>query len=231
MHLTRIITKQLAVLLFICFIGCNCDKDEFTFTFEVENGEEFCMYHGFNDSIRYKVSYGVLKGGKLDIDFKLENSKGKVVYSANKMNTKDSFEFTSSSHGDYKFCFGNTFSKVLHKIVFFDVKPADERHKESLAEEANGDIPSVMSSTEFILNNIHLIMENVSSIQSFYRHEEFTDRAFAEELYLKVNFISAIHFGTIIFVSIFQVCILRSLFRKKQTLNSDKFIIKNQVKF
>ena len=38
----------------------------------VENNEQFCLHHLFNNTVKYLLSYGVLDGGNLDISFTLD---------------------------------------------------------------------------------------------------------------------------------------------------------------
>jgi hypothetical protein len=140
------------------------NKDVINLSFEVENKEEFCLFHQFNDSIQYSLEFGVLKGGNFDIDFKIESPMKKILHEAKKVNRKDTVLFHSTQQGEFKFCFSNDFSALTHKIAYFNLKPADPRFRESLREESGNNVPIVLTSTEFRLNNIHMIMSNVSSI-------------------------------------------------------------------
>lgn len=211
----------LQVLIAFAVIGMAVsEKDVIKLSFEVENKEEFCVYHRFNDSIEYKLEYGVLKGGNFDIDFNLESPNKKMLYEKKRVNKKDEVKFHSSHVGEFKFCFSNNFSPLTHKVVYFNLQPNDARYQESLREEAgNVGVPGVMSATEFRLNNIHTIMNNVTNIQRFYRTEELIDRNFADMLNFKINALSCVNFATILFVSIIQVNVLKCLFHKKQSIN------------
>lgn len=204
-------------------------------SFEVENKEEFCLFHNFNESIEYIAEFGVLKGGNFDIDFSLESPSKKVLYSAQRINKKETIKFHSSQMGDFKFCFNNNFSPLTHKIVFFSLSPADERYKDSLRNEAGNNLPVVMTASEFRLNHIHANMYNVSEIQRFYRVEELIDRNFADMLNNKINILSVINFFTILFVSFAQVNFLKYLFNKKSVNVSqgsrESLLIRPQINF
>ena len=56
------------------------------------------------------------------------------------------------SHGVYSFCFGNQFSTVTHKQVYFSLHP---KRLESLAEEAGNPEPKAHTMLESMMENIH----------------------------------------------------------------------------
>jgi hypothetical protein len=145
----------LGLLLCVCHGTKNIKH--FSYTFEVDDSQEFCLYNNFNHSIEYLVEFGVLRGGNLDINFYLE-----IVQSGTRLHSekatskqKSSFLFVSSLNADYKFCFDNQFSSMTHKVVFFGLRPANERRGENLNEEAAADDaanqPYVMTKHEFML--------------------------------------------------------------------------------
>lgn len=214
--------KFLVILLSIFAIEIHqsyCVKDHIKLSFEVENNDEFCFYHKFNDSIEYLLEYGVIKGGNYDINFYLESPNQKRLYSATKVKRLDVVNFYSSDRGEFKFCFSNSFSKITHKIVYFELKPSDVRFRDTLKDEVDtAKVPGVVTASEYILNNIHFVMGNVSKIQEFYRHEEAIDKNFAEMLRDKITILSAINFFTILFVSFFQVKFLKRFFEKNRPI-------------
>lgn len=228
MYLNRLIFLSLVATII-------ADRDWYELTFEVENQEEFCMYHKFNESLEYLVEFGVVKGGNFDIDFLLESPSQKVLYSGKKINKRESVKFQSSQMGDFKFCFSNNFSPVTHKVVHFSLRPFDEKYRDSLRHEAgDNNLPVVLSATEYRLNTIHVRMENVSSIQRYYRIQELVDRNFADMLNFKIYIFSAVCSVTIVAVSLAQVFFLRYLFNAKPYRPSgvhETLIINNQLKF
>lgn len=206
---------KIVIFLFIFYQPIYCERDKIKLYFEVENNQEFCLHHQFNDSLEYVVEYGVLKGGNFDIDFYLESPQKVKLYSATKIRRIDIFNFNSGMNGVFKFCFSNSFSTLTHKVVYFDLKPMNLNFRLSLREEALKQIPGVITATESILNNIYFNMLNVSEIQEFYRREEAVDLSFAKMLNAKIPILSFINFTTILFVSFFQTLFLKCLFRKQ----------------
>lgn len=67
----------------------------------------------------------VITGGHYDVDCRLEDPDGIVLYKEMKKQY-DSFTFTASRNGTYKFCFSNEFSTFTHKTVYFDFQVGDD---------------------------------------------------------------------------------------------------------
>lgn len=149
----------------------------------------------------------------MDIGFKLLTPNGKEVIARERIQGIDHFEFESSIFGDFQFCFNNQFSTVSHKIVFFDLRPADDNYLLNLQQEANKDpIPTVLGPIETRLNSIHKLMANASVVQLFYRHQEVVDKNLADKLNQSVSVWSAAYFGFIVVISVVQVTIVKRFF-------------------
>lgn len=225
------VTYFLIILLMDIVAG---NRNDLSLTFEVENKDEFCLYQKFNEAIEYVVEFGVVKGGNFDIDFKLETPSKKILYAGKRVNRREMFRFESTQMGDFKFCFSNDFSPVTHKVVYFSLRPFDEKRRESLRLEAGGSkLPVVLTVTEFRLDNIHSKMENVSAIQRFYRIQELVDRNFAEALNNKIYIYSFTGSVIIVLVSLFQVLFVKHLFNKKPSRSefNETLIIQQKINF
>lgn len=70
-------------------------------------------------------SFQVITGGHYDVDCRLEDPDGIVLYKEMKKQY-DSFTFTASRNGTYKFCFSNEFSTFTHKTVYFDFQVGED---------------------------------------------------------------------------------------------------------
>lgn len=70
-------------------------------------------------------SVQVVTGGHYDVDCRLEDPDGTVLYKEMKKQY-DSFTFTAARNGTYKFCFSNEFSTFTHKTVYFDFQVGDD---------------------------------------------------------------------------------------------------------
>lgn len=67
----------------------------------------------------------MITGGHYDVDCRLEDPDGNVLYKEMKKQY-DSFTFTASKNGTYKFCFSNEFSTFTHKTVYFDFQVGED---------------------------------------------------------------------------------------------------------
>lgn len=83
----------------------------------------------FSSSLVVVISFyyllQVITGGHYDVDCRLEDPDGKVLYKEMKKQY-DSFTFTASKNGTYKFCFSNEFSTFTHKTVYFDFQVGED---------------------------------------------------------------------------------------------------------
>lgn len=222
MHSKIKLVQLVLVLKLILYV--HSEHNSLSLTFEVENNDEFCLYHQFNNSIEYVLNYGVLNGGSFDIDFSLSlestannNEESKILYIKKQMVKKDSVHFYGNLYFMHKFCFRNYFSPISHKTVFIDIQPADKSYIETLRQEADhNQLPVVLTSTDAALNEIHVKLTNLSNVQYYFRYEESIDRNFAEFLRFKVTLISGVEFTMIIMAALIEASIVKQFFSSKQ---------------
>ena len=67
----------------------------------------------------------MITGGNYDVDVVLFDPDGKPLYNVQKKQY-DSYTFTATTKGDFKFCFSNEFSTFSHKTIYFDFQVGDE---------------------------------------------------------------------------------------------------------
>jgi protein ERP2 len=75
--------------------------------------------------LKNTFSVQVVTGGHYDVDCRLEDADGTVLYKEMKKQY-DSFTFTAAKNGTYKFCFSNEFSTFTHKTVYFDFQVGED---------------------------------------------------------------------------------------------------------
>ena len=215
---------HLAILVGFRLLLVYSQHSSLSLTFEIENNKQFCLYHQFNNNLKYLLNYGVLNGGNLDISFTLDLERTnpqqelqqKQIYS-NRVIKKGSFQFTGNLNFVHKFCFSNRFSPISHKVVFIDIRPIDPSHLESLREEAGvKNIPIVLTKSEQMLNEVHKHLTRIRHVQYFFRYEESTDKNFAESLNFKVSYTSAIESGLVMLVGLMQVRFVKIFFQKQK---------------
>ncbi len=70
-------------------------------------------------------SLQVIEGGELDIDFTLFDPNHRIVHTeSRKMDGLHSFDISVS--GEYSICFANEFSRISHKMIYFDIIIEDD---------------------------------------------------------------------------------------------------------
>lgn len=179
-------------------------------TFELEDKEKTCFTETFPGGKRYVFSYQVIRGGNKDIDAWVVSPNGKIMY---KEQRKEGDEYTfDPSKGDFQFCFGNQFSTISHKVIFFDISPDDV---DRLAVEAGDETPRAQTASESACDNIHFEMSAVVENQRDYRLKEAIGRHIAEGLHSKVWWWSVGQSMIILIIGFGQVFILKTFFTDK----------------
>lgn len=179
-------------------------------TFELEDKEKTCFTETFPGGKRYVFSYQVIRGGNKDIDAWVVSPNGKIMY---KEQRKEGDEYTfDPSKGDFQFCFGNQFSTISHKVIFFDISPDDV---DRLAVEAGDDTPRAGTASESACDNIHFEMAAVVENQRDYRLKEAIGRYIADGLHSKVWWWSVVQSMIILLIGFGQVLILKTFFTEK----------------
>merc|ERR1712048_495410 len=129
--------KILAIITFLSSNILNLNAKPSELTFELPDGQNFCLHEQINLGNQIKFKYQVLQGGNLDIDFYLITPKEKtqdsndydddilekidsskiVIYSKKRLSAFAN-QITADQTGEYSFCFSNKFSSFTHKIVY-----------------------------------------------------------------------------------------------------------------
>uniref|UniRef100_A0A2I3HCC1 GOLD domain-containing protein n=1 Tax=Nomascus leucogenys TaxID=61853 RepID=A0A2I3HCC1_NOMLE len=165
-----------------------------------------------NHTIRITVfRFRVITGGHYDVDCRLEDPDGKVLYKEMKKQY-DSFTFTASKNGTYKFCFSNEFSTFTHKTVYFDFQVGEDP---PLFPSENR--VSALTQMESACVSIHEALKSVIDYQTHFRLREAQGRSRAEDLNTRVAYWSVGEALILLVVSIGQVFLLKSFFSDKRT--------------
>ncbi|GLD54081.1 transmembrane emp24 domain-containing protein 7-like protein [Lates japonicus] len=153
----------------------------------------------------------VVTGGHYDVDCRLEDPDGTTLYKEMKKQY-DSFTFTASKNGTYKFCFSNEFSTFTHKTVYFDFQVGDDPPL-----FPNENRVTALTQMESACVSIHEALKSVIDYQTHFRLREAQGRSRAEDLNTRVAFWSIGEAIILLVVSISQVVLLRSFFSDKKT--------------
>uniref|UniRef100_A0A8C2P2R4 GOLD domain-containing protein n=1 Tax=Capra hircus TaxID=9925 RepID=A0A8C2P2R4_CAPHI len=153
----------------------------------------------------------VITGGHYDVDCRLEDPDGNVLYKEMKKQY-DSYTFTASKNGTYKFCFSNEFSTFTHKTVYFDFQVGEDP---PLFPSENR--VSALTQMESACVSIHEALKSVIDYQTHFRLREAQGRSRAEDLNTRVAYWSVGEALILLVVSIGQVFLLKSFFSDKRT--------------
>ncbi|CAH7017040.1 Tmed7 [Phodopus roborovskii] len=180
-------------------------------TFELPDNAKQCFYEDITQGTKCTLEFQVITGGHYDVDCRLEDPDGKVLYKEMKKQY-DSFTFTASRNGTYKFCFSNEFSTFTHKTVYFDFQVGEDP---PLFPSENR--VSALTQMESACVSIHEALKSVIDYQTHFRLREAQGRSRAEDLNTRVAYWSVGEALILLVVSIGQVFLLKSFFSDKRT--------------
>uniref|UniRef100_A0A665VPF3 Transmembrane emp24 domain-containing protein 7 n=2 Tax=Echeneis naucrates TaxID=173247 RepID=A0A665VPF3_ECHNA len=180
-------------------------------TFELPDNAKQCFYEDITIGTKCTLEFQVVTGGHYDVDCRLEDPDGNTLYKEMKKQY-DSFTFTASKNGTYKFCFSNEFSTFTHKTVYFDFQVGDDPPL-----FPNENRVTALTQMESACVSIHEALKSVIDYQTHFRLREAQGRSRAEDLNTRVAFWSIGEAIILLVVSISQVVLLRSFFSDKKT--------------
>uniref|UniRef100_A0A8C2P2Q4 Transmembrane emp24 domain-containing protein 7 n=1 Tax=Capra hircus TaxID=9925 RepID=A0A8C2P2Q4_CAPHI len=189
--------------------GCPGGASEITF--ELPDNAKQCFYEDITQGTKCTLEFQVITGGHYDVDCRLEDPDGNVLYKEMKKQY-DSYTFTASKNGTYKFCFSNEFSTFTHKTVYFDFQVGEDP---PLFPSENR--VSALTQMESACVSIHEALKSVIDYQTHFRLREAQGRSRAEDLNTRVAYWSVGEALILLVVSIGQVFLLKSFFSDKRT--------------
>ena len=103
----------LAILYYFTVSICEC----YIITIDVASKE--CFHENLSEGEKFGISFNVIEGGFLDIDFEVFGPGDSEMYKgAREGNGK--YTFAAFKDGIYTFCFSNMMSTITPKVVMFD---------------------------------------------------------------------------------------------------------------
>ncbi len=203
--------RIIALLLSFIVILVDCFPKQMTF--ELPDRETLCFYEDLEKNEEYTFMFQVLKGGLNDVDVIISDPQKQEI-SKKQHSTHETQIFTPKFDGAYSFCFGNQFSSISHKVIFFEL-----RGRETLREEAGYDENVGPSSLiETLAEKIHEHLTISEDYQTELRAKKLSDRLFAVDLVDHISLWSAVVSVIIVVTVIAQVSILKSFFKDKKNL-------------
>ncbi|NXD94652.1 TMED7 protein, partial [Chaetorhynchus papuensis] len=162
------------LLLVWALAACAARASEITF--ELPDNAKQCFYEEIAQGTKCTLEFQVITGGHYDVDCRLEDPDGIVLYKEMKKQY-DSFTFTASRNGTYKFCFSNEFSTFTHKTVYFDFQVGEDPPLFPSENRA-----TALTQMESACVSIHEALKSVIDYQTHFRLREAQGRSRAEDL-------------------------------------------------
>ena len=158
----------------------------------------------------------MIYGGRRDVDV-VARVDGREVF--RELRSTEFRREVTGERGTLEVCFGNEFSTVAHKTVYFALVVGDGDDGLAAAAAkgktgAGGDGAHVLTQLESSSHGVHQALDTVINLQTHHRMREATHRYTMEAVHERVQLVSACETAVLILVSVAQVLYLRSLFRE-----------------
>ncbi|KAG5441049.1 Transmembrane emp24 domain-containing protein 7 [Clonorchis sinensis] len=179
-------------------------------TFELEDRSVQCFFNTLSKGTVYYLDFQVLSGGNYDVDFTLFGPDKRIIKNLQRA-SYESITIDDTVDGDYKACFGNAFSAMTHKVVFFSWYNASEM-EETYGSQVGPDTLFALTTRQIGLN-----LHNITATQQRERMIHTISYNFGLQLNSRVLYWSIGHSLLVILVGIGQVFLLRSFFSTPTT--------------
>ncbi|TPP60839.1 Transmembrane emp24 domain-containing protein 7 [Fasciola gigantica] len=179
------------------------------FTIEIPDGETFCAYENLYAQKKYSLMYQVIHSGNLDVHLIIRDPMKQTIHET-KHGSHEDIKFDSHVNGAFEFCFGNEFSSLSEKLVYFELRPDPY---ETL---------TVLTMVQSALESAHLYLSHAESTQIELRNRELGDRLVAEDLNQAVLYWSIAVTIAIFVTTLGQVTILKNFFADKKVFYSTR---------
>ncbi|XP_002741662.1 transmembrane emp24 domain-containing protein 5-like [Saccoglossus kowalevskii] len=216
MNTVYTILRHFVKLFVISIIISSVQCFDYDFTYIIPPGQRECFHQPVKADNTLDFEFQVIEGGALDINFMLRSPTNKVLASDIRKN-EGGHEVQTTETGDYLFCFDNTFSRMSHKVVYFEVVVDSEDYE---FERANweGDlladqlIDIKLEDMQESLSMVKKHLKDAQAHQRVWRNVEFRDRFMVERNFERVNFWSLVNTVIMLITGVIQVVMIRSLF-------------------
>ncbi|CAG5135798.1 unnamed protein product [Candidula unifasciata] len=212
----------------LLLLFASCWATEIDLTVEISPGKQECFWQTFPAATSVEVDYQVIDGGDLDIDMMVAGPDNRI-YHTEQRKTENVVGFKTTSEGDYRVCFDNTFSRISSKIVYFEIFAEDGKDDDGAdddndnltfeGENIQGQLDMTVQEFVGILERAKKNLENSVQVQTLIRVHEAKDRNVQEANFFLVNLFSSLQLALMITVGLVQVFMIRSLFLTKQPIS------------
>ncbi|XP_077979340.1 transmembrane emp24 domain-containing protein 5-like [Glandiceps talaboti] len=207
--------KHILHICVILIIVNSAQCFDYDFTYIIPAGQRECFHQPIKAEHTMDFEFQVIEGGSLDINFMLRSPTNKVLAS-NIRKTEGGHTIDTTETGDYLFCFDNTFSRVSHKVVYFEVVVESEDYDNEGEWEADLLADQLVDmKLEDMQESLQVVKKHLKDSQAhqrIWRNVEFRDRYVGERNFDRVNFWSVINTVVMVITGVTQVVMIRMLF-------------------
>lgn len=177
----------------------------------VDAHDEECFFEKANRDDNLGLMFEVAEGGFLDIDMKITQPNGQVLYAVER-ESNGKFNFAARENGIYSFCFSNKMSTVTPKIVMFNV---DKLEKGQNTEE---DDDSKTSKLEDMAQELSISMTGVKHEQEYMEVRERIHRSINDNTNSRVVLWAFFESVVLVAMTLGQVYYLKRFFEVRRVV-------------
>eukprot|EP01095_Lingulamoeba_sp_RSL-Kostka_P005597 TRINITY_DN16_c0_g1_i1.p1 TRINITY_DN16_c0_g1~~TRINITY_DN16_c0_g1_i1.p1 ORF type:complete len:221 (+),score=67.93 TRINITY_DN16_c0_g1_i1:55-717(+) len=213
------------ILLLLIFSVINLSFCNRALTLQVEPKSQECFYKDFDIGKDVKVSYSVVRGGLLDINFRVKYegdpsnnnaAKGQIVYETLHFENKAEgfYQFKTLESGVYSFCFDNEMARFTAKVVSFKILGQDRFGSEVL-ERDDDDLSEHFDPMERSARKISDELELLEMHQEYMIQRELRHSMTQNNTNSRIFWFSFLECTVLIGMSLFQIYYIKKFFELK----------------
>ncbi|WFD30222.1 p24 complex component [Malassezia sp. CBS 17886] len=175
-------------------------------TIDLMPHREHCFFEDMHVGDEMTLTYQVSGGGHLDIDSRVSDPTGRLLFQQIRKDT-GTYDFVAESDGRYTYCFSNEFSTVSDKILSFNV------HGVLYLTDDEGLIPAERELRELASN-----VQRFRDEQEYLSMRERVHRNTAESTNARLKWWSLFQNVLILLVCVFQVYFVQRQFEVRRAV-------------
>ncbi|EDK42442.1 conserved hypothetical protein [Lodderomyces elongisporus NRRL YB-4239] len=186
------------------------------FTFILGAQEKSCFYiftEKPNTQVRYY--FAVQSGGSFDVDYTITDPNANVISQEHKKRQGD-FMFTASTVGEYEFCFSNTMSTYLEKVVDFEIEIENDGSnaiKASLPNQPNSKPLAHVESMGQTVDKIENQLDQLTKTLQYYKTRNNRNQATVKSTELRIYYFSIFEVLLMVGMGFLQITIVQLFFK------------------
>lgn len=196
-------------------------------TFTVDPREESCFYHDLQANEMFKMEFEVIRGGLLDINFKIYDPYNQPITeklaffnrpddAAN--DREGQISISARVGGTYRICFDNQMSRWTPKVISFYVEDpsvvAEEKDKDAAANDV-----AKLANLGPIVDSVINIADKLDGIENVQRHmrvREQSHRDSIEQNNSRVAWLAATETCVLVVLAAIQIRTIMNWFQDKK---------------